>query len=136
MKRPVTFYLCLTVKQQGLGWVPGWPHLQTWCVVSDCSFCSKVIICVPYAIPHCICELISFYLLDGYLHFPLMCAYDAKSISAQIAGFHYHIHQLVRGREKVPAEYVHRLVCLSICAKLQRPQSTPSSASLASLVHE
>lgn len=103
-------------------------------MVSDCLFCSRVIICVPYAIPHCIWEPISFYLLDGYLHFLLMRIYDAKSIPAQIAGFHYHIHQLARGRGKVPVEYMHRLVCLSICTKLQRPQST-LSAILASLVH-
>lgn len=127
LKRPVTFYLCLTIKQQGLGRVPGWPHLQVRRVVSDCLFCSRVIICVPYAIPHCIWELISFYLLDGYLHFPLMHIYDAKSVPVQIAGFHYHIHQLLCGREKVPAEYAHWMVCLSICTKLRRPRSPPGN---------
>lgn len=83
---------------------PAWPHLQTWCMVSDSSFCSRVIICVSYAIAHCICELIPFSLLDGYLRFMLMCIYDVKSIPAQMAGFHYRIHQPACAWEKVPAD--------------------------------
>lgn len=104
MKVAVISYLCLITKQQGLGRDPSWPHWWTQRMVSDGTFCPRLIIYVPYAISHCICKMIPFYLLDCCLHILLMHIYDAKSISAQISVFSCCIHQLAHGSGKVPAD--------------------------------